>query len=107
MTRPDHKLQRLAAQIQRSIESTLIGECPEEVLQNLEVQKVEPAAGNRMLVTLIAHPPGSEMPKEAVLQLLETRRNLIVSRVAEDVTRHALPELTFWVVREPIPGTPG
>ncbi len=94
----ERKQMQLAAQIGRSIEMTLVGECEDEVLQNLSVQSVEPATGNRMLVTLEVHPPGSERPREEVLALLESARPLIVRRATEDVSRRSLPELSFWVV---------
>ncbi len=95
------KLLQLAAQIRRSLESTLVGECTDEVLQNTSVETVEPAPGNRMNVTLMVHPPGSALPKEAVMARLENWRGLLVRRVAEDTSRRALPELTFWFVRPP------
>ncbi len=97
----ERKRAQLAAQIGRSIEATLVGECEDEVLQNISVESVKPASGNRMLVTLIVHPPGTELGREDVLARLEAQRNLIVDRIAQDVTRRALPELSFWVVRDP------
>jgi ribosome-binding factor A len=89
---------QLAAQIARSIESTLLGECEDEVLQNLSV---EAAPGRRLLVRLLVHAPGSALPREEVLARLEAARPLIVQRAAEDVTRRGLPELSFWLVRAP------
>lgn len=101
----DRKMQQLAAQIGRSIEMTLLGECRDEVLQNTAVEKVEPAAGSRMIVTLRVGPPGSRMPKEEVLARIERHRGLIADRIAQDVSRRSVPELSFWVVRDE--GTPG
>lgn len=98
------KLLQLAAQIRRSIESTLVGECTDEVLQNISVEGVEPAAGNRMNVTLMVHAPGDALEKTEVMQRLEAWRPLLVRRVAEDVHRRAVPDLTFWFVREPKDG---
>ena len=92
---------QLAAQIGRSIESTLVGECPDEVLQNIRVERVEPAAGNRMIVTLSVQLPGAALPKEQVLARLEAWRGRILDRLAQDVQRRGLPELSFWVVRDP------
>ncbi len=92
---------QLAAQIARSIESTLLGECEDEVLQNLSVEAVEAAPGRRLLVRLLVHAPGSALPREEVLARLEAARPLIVQRAAEDVTRRGLPELSFWLVRAP------
>lgn len=95
----DRKQAQLAAQVGRCIEQTLVGECDDEVLQNLEVRDVTPAKGGRMLVTLAAHPPGSEMSREAVLERLEQARPTLTSQLARDLSRRALPELSFWVVR--------
>ena len=100
------KLLQLAAQIRRSLETTLVGECPDEVLQNISVESVEPAPGNRMLVTLMVHPPGDALPKDEVLRRLDAARALLVHRVVEDVHRRAIPELSFWLVRAPTPETP-
>jgi ribosome-binding factor A len=95
------KLAQLAAQIRRSIESTLVGECSDEVLQNVSVESVEPAAGNRMNVTLMVHEPGASLAKDEVMQRLEQSRGLLIQRVAEDVNRRAVPELSFWLVKAP------
>jgi ribosome-binding factor A len=97
-------MRQLAAQIGRSIELTLVGECRDEVLQNMSVASVEPSAGNRMLVTLTVHPPGSELAREDVMARLEAQRALILDRVMQDVTRRSLPELSFWVVKESADG---
>lgn len=100
---PGHRRKelQLAAQIARSIESTLVGECEDEVLQNLSVDAVENAPGHRMIVRLFVHPPGSRLPREEVLARLEAARPLLVARAAQDVTRRGLPELSFWLVRAP------
>ena len=90
---------QLAAQLARSLEATLVGECEDEVLQNLSVDVVEPAPGNRMLVHLVVHPPGSSLPREEVLARLEAARPLLVARATQDVTRRGLPELSFWLRR--------
>ncbi|MFO1053518.1 MAG: hypothetical protein U1F36_14995 [Planctomycetota bacterium] len=103
---PRKQLQ-LAAQIRRSLESTLIGECTDEVLQNISVESVEPADGNRFRVTMMVHPPGAALPKEEVMRLLEDSRPLLVHRVAEDIHRRAVPELVFWLVRAPDAPTDG
>ena len=92
------KLAQLASQIGRSIEATLVGECRDEVLQNLSVESVEPAAGNRMVVTLAIHPPGDALPREEVLARVEAHRPLLVEHVLRDVSRRSVPQLTFWVV---------
>jgi ribosome-binding factor A len=95
------KALQLAAQIGRSIESTLVGECRDQVLQNTSVEKVEPASGNRLLVTLRVHPPGSALDKVEVLARLEAQRGLILDRLFRDVNRRSLPELSFWLIRDP------
>jgi hypothetical protein len=79
---------------------TLVGECEDEALQNLSVESVKPVAGNRMLVTLIVHPPGTDLGREEVLARLEVVRPLLIQRVAEDISRRSVPELAFWLVRE-------
>lgn len=97
----DRKVLQLAAQIARSVETTLVGECRDEVLSNTSVEKVEPAPGNRMNVTLRVHAPGAALPKHDVLARLERYRGLIRDRLVQDVNRRSIPELTFWLVRDP------
>lgn len=97
--RDDRKTRQLCAQIARAIELTLLGDCDDEVLQNTSVESVEPAPGNRLLVTLAVHPPGADLTREEVLARVEAHRGLIVSEAARAVTRRALPELSFWVIR--------
>lgn len=92
---------QLAAQIARSVESTLLGECEDEVLQNLSVDAVEPAPGNRMLVRLLVHAPGNRLSRDEVLARLDGVRPLLTARAQADASRRALPELTFWLVRAP------
>ena len=93
-------MRQLCSQIKRAIELTLMGDIEDEVLQNTSVHSVEPAPGNRLVVTLTVHPPGSKMAKEEVLRRLEQHRGTIVSEVSRAVTRRALPELTFWLIKE-------
>ncbi len=97
--RAAHKQSQLCTQIARSIGSTWVGECDDEVLQNMTVTAVEPAAGNRLVVTLEVHPPGSELTRDEVLERLELHRPRIVDEIARAVHRRSLPELTFWVVK--------
>lgn len=94
------KLAQLCAQIRRTIEMTLLGDFDDEVLQNMSVESVEPAAGNRVTVLFTVHPPGSEMEKAEVLAHLEAARPRIVEEVVHAVSRRSVPELSFWVVRE-------
>lgn len=95
----DAKTGRLCAQIRRTIDLTLAGDCRDEVLQNMTVRSVEPAPGNRVEVVLEVHSPGSELDKSEVLARLEAARPLIVSEIARSVERRSIPELSFWVVR--------
>ncbi len=77
----------------------MVGECDDEVLQNMTVAAVEPASGNRLVVTLEVHSPGSELTRDEVLERLELHRPRIVDEVASAVHRRNVPELTFWVVK--------
>lgn len=95
----DLRTRRLCAQIQRTLDLTLAGDCEDEVLQNMTVRSVEPAAGNRLEVVFDVHSPGSELPKEEVLARLEAARPLLLSEIARAVERRGIPELSFWVVR--------
>jgi len=97
--RKSAKIGRLCAQIRRTIDLTLAGDCEDEVLQNMTVQSVEPAPGNRVAVVFEVHPPGSELDKAEVLERLEAARPLLVSEIARSVERRSIPELTFWVVK--------
>jgi ribosome-binding factor A len=97
--RASHKQRQLCTQVARSVGLTLVSECDDEVLQNMTVAAVEPAAGNRLAVTLEVHPPGSELSRDEVLERLELHRARIVEEVARAVHRRNVPELTFWVVK--------
>jgi len=90
---------QLCAQVGRAIDLALVGECEDEVLQNLSVRSVEPAPGNRLLVTLDVHPPGAEMSREAVLARVEAARGVLVQEAVYATSRRSLPELSFWVVK--------
>ena len=95
----DAKIRRLCAQVRRTIDLTLAGDCDDEVLQNMSVESVEPAPGNRLAVTLTVRAPGDALEKAEVLARLEAARPLLVSEIARSVERRSLPELSFWVVR--------
>ncbi|MBK8975707.1 MAG: hypothetical protein IPM29_07260 [Planctomycetes bacterium] len=98
----ERKLAQLAAQIGRSIEQTLAAESQDELLQSMTVEGVQPtASGSRMVVTLMVHGATQETPKAEVLARLESFRSTIVRHIAEDVTRRALPELSFWLILDP------
>lgn len=97
--RVDRKMLQLCAQIRRVIDMTLVGDCDDEVLQNMSVRSVEPVAGSRVQVIFDVNPPGDALEKAEVLARLETARPLFVREIAQSVSRRSVPELSFWVVR--------
>ncbi len=98
--RPDpHKEERFHAQIGRAVEDALVGLCNDEVLQNISVLSVEPAPGNRLLVSLTVHPPGADLPKAEVLERLELARGIITGEVVRCVSRRQIPELSFLCIK--------
>ena len=97
----ERKLRQLCSQIGRAIDLTLVGDCEDEVLQNMSVESVEPASGNRLNVTLQVRPPGSEMDKNEVMTRLEQHRPLLIQEILRAVTRRNIPEISFWIVKAP------
>jgi ribosome-binding factor A len=96
----ERKLRQLCTQIGRAIDLTLQGDCDDEVLQNTSVHSVEPAAGNRILVTLVVHAPGSDLPKAEVMDRLERHRHVLMREIERAVSRRSVPEITFWLIKE-------
>lgn len=93
------KMAQLCSQIRRTLDMTLMGDFEDEVLQNMTVESVEPAAGNRLTVVFAVHPPGSELAKDDVLARLEAARPVLLEEVARAVSRRSIPEMSFWVVK--------
>lgn len=91
---------QLCAQIRRVLDMTLVGDCEDEVLQNMCVHSVDPAAGNRVQVVFTVFEPGASLQKADVLARLEAARPLFVEEIARSVERRSIPELTFWVIKE-------
>ena len=89
---------QLCAQVGRTLGEALAG-CADEVLRDLHVVGVVPAAGGgRLLVTLAANSSATPRPDALVEQHLTRALGLLRCEVAAAVNRRRTPELIFRVV---------
>lgn len=95
-----HKAQQLCAQVRRSLELTLMGECSDELLQTMTVEKVEPAPDDKHLrATLSVMDPDEGLDKTKVMARLEAARPILMAEVARAISRRKVPEIHFEVIR--------
>ena len=88
---------QLCAQVGRALGEALAG-CADEVLRDLHVVGVVPAAGaGRLLVTLAPSLSAVSRPDALVEQHLAHAHGLLRSEVASAVNRRRVPELIFRV----------
>lgn len=94
--RPGRKLMQLCNQVAETLNVVLAGECGDDVLRDLAVLSVVPAAGSsRLLVTLgFGSLPGSADHAQ-LLQRLEKARGLLRTEVAAAINRRRAPDLVF------------
>ena len=89
---------QLCSQVARTLGESLAG-CADEVLRDLHVVGVVPAAGGgRLLVTLATNPSSPIRPDDLIEQHLARARGMLRSEVAAAVNRRRTPELIFRVV---------
>ena len=89
---------QLCSQVARTLGEAFAA-CADEVLRDLHVVGVVPAAGGgRLLVTLAANPAAPIRPDDLVEQHLARARGLLRSEVASAINRRRTPELIFRVV---------
>jgi ribosome-binding factor A len=91
--KPDHKTQQLCRQVQRALALALAGECDDDILREVLVDSVAPAAGASTLIIHIAIP--SRIPASTVIARLENVKGFLRARIAESITRKRVPELVF------------
>ncbi|HZE96008.1 MAG TPA: hypothetical protein VE981_03180 [Planctomycetota bacterium] len=89
----DLKARRLCRQVSEALQSGLSGECSDEVLQQVWVCSVDPAAEASRLVVTVSLPEAIH-PLEA-LSRLEGARGLLRTIVASAIHRKKVPDLTF------------
>jgi ribosome-binding factor A len=91
---------QLCSQVARTLGEAL-GGCADEVLRDLHVVGVVPAAGGgRLLVTLARSPSATPHPDDLIAERLERARGMLRSEVAAAINRRRTPELIFRVVGE-------
>ena len=89
------KARRLCRQVSEALQAGLSGECADEVLQQVWVASVDPAAeASRLVVTVSV--PETVNPVEALARL-EGARGLLRSIVAASIVRKKVPDLSFRV----------
>jgi ribosome-binding factor A len=89
---------QLCGQVSRTLAGALAG-CADEVLRDLHVVGVVPAAGGgRLLVTLARGVSATSRPDDLIAQHLARARGLLRSEVAAAINRRRTPELIFRVV---------
>jgi ribosome-binding factor A len=95
----DRKLLQLCRQAEQTIDSVLAGELDDDVLRDLQVLKVEPAAAsNRLIVTVAPRDPTRPADLGLIAARLESVSHTIRSELATSITRRRVPALTFLVV---------
>ena len=78
-----------------------MGDILDEVLQDLTVEKVEPAPDeSRLLVIFTVRGVAAGMDKADVMLRLEGVRPLLMNEVAQAIRRRKVPELAFEMIRE-------
>jgi len=99
--RGDRKTAQLCTQVQRALELALLGACSDDVLMELRVAAVEPAAGSRRLRVVFAVPESvAGLGREAIEERLRAARDVLVEEVVQSIHRRKCPELVFELVRE-------
>jgi ribosome-binding factor A len=89
------KARRLCRQVSEALQAGLSGECADELLQQVWVTSVDPAAeASRLIVTVSV--PESVNPAEALARL-EGARGLLRTIVAASIVRKKVPDLSFRV----------
>ena len=89
---------QLCRQVARTLTEVLAG-CGDEVLQELDVAEVTPAAGaGRVLVTLRPSPSARPRERAAITARLVRAQGMLRGEVATAVNRRKAPELLFRVL---------
>ncbi|MBI3857823.1 MAG: ribosome-binding factor A [Planctomycetes bacterium] len=89
----DHKTLRLCRQVLEALQIGIAGHCGDEVLQELFISSVEPAADPSRLQVTVDLPPDVS-PADALARL-EKAKGLLRSLAAEAISRKKVPDLVF------------
>ena len=101
----DRKTLQLCRQVGRTLDLVLGGDFGDELLQNLQVDAVEPGADARQL-TVTVRPASAATAEdlETIRERLEKVSGRLRTEVAESITRKLAPKLVFRVVNRPAAG---
>jgi len=92
----DHKTLRLCRQVLEALQIGLAGECGDEVLQQVFIASVDPAADPSKLEVAVQLPPDLN-PADALARL-EKAKGLLRTLVAAAISRKKVPDLIFRVL---------
>ena len=95
------KDKQLCAQARRVLSQYLSFESPDELLQSLFVEDVEPAPDATCLNVTLSVPNDMEVEKGDILERLHAAKQDMRGEIARTVTRRKAPDLNFLVVRQP------
>ncbi len=77
-----------------------MGECNDELLQCMMVEKVEPAPDDKHLrATLSVMDPNQDLDKAEVMARHEAARPILMAEIARAISRRKVPEIQFEVIR--------
>jgi len=91
--RPGRKALQLCKQVSHVL-TYLLGECRDEVLQSLYVDRVEPAPDDKRLLVTVQLPADAP-PPDNVLARLFNQIGFFRSEIAAEIHRKRVPELAF------------
>ncbi|MCA8957482.1 MAG: ribosome-binding factor A [Planctomycetes bacterium] len=89
------KIAQLCAQVRQALDLALHGDVHDELLLDVEVERVEPCADpGRLQAVFLAHGPAAT-EIERVRGALEAVRGILTEEVARSIHRRRVPELLF------------
>lgn len=101
----DRKDRRLCAEVRRLLSQWLSFEAPDELLQSLFVEAVEPAPDASCLLVTLSVPHGLETSRDAVLAALAAARGDLRAEISRVIRRRKTPDFNFLVIQAPAPDT--
>ena len=98
----DRKTMQLCSQVADTLNQVLNGECGDEVLGNLQVVSVVPAADASQLLVLVAPALADGPVEDLALVRLAAAAGMLCAEVAAAITRRRAPKLLFQFVNGPL-----
>ncbi len=95
---PDHKALQYCKQAQHAIHDSLMCDCGDPYLRDLELVAVEPGPDRAVMVVTLAAPISSAPELEQVRRRLEAASGVLRSAIAGATHRKRVPSLHFRVV---------